>query len=114
LCVYDASSRRLTARALAGGDCAGRPCWGFGARSFKYADRDLTPDGLKTMSLTPGAAGRARITVQGKGDDLLVPSLPLALPVRVQLRQSTSSICWEATYGAPKDNGLTRFRAKSD
>ncbi|HEV7731104.1 MAG TPA: right-handed parallel beta-helix repeat-containing protein [Candidatus Binatia bacterium] len=113
LCVYDAGGVLLRARAPGGGTCAGKPCWkSVGASGFKYADRGLTPDGLLSMRIKPGAAGKASITLKGKGGLLPMPVLPAALPVTVQLHDGLA--CWETVHGAPaqrNDGGQFSDRA---
>jgi hypothetical protein len=115
LCLYDMSGEKLSARAPADGTCGTKPCWKtVDSVGFKYADKDGTPDGVTKERLKAGTAGRGRIQVKGGGPNLQLPTLPLTTPVRVQLRQSSSSTCWEATYSTAITNTSSRFRAKSD
>ena len=61
------------------------------------------------------AAGTGRITARGKGASLPMPALPLAVPVRVQLRRSGASTCWEAAYtSAALRNDAQQFRARTN
>lgn len=117
LCLYDQAEGLTTiqwrANVPAGGTCAGEPCWKSTSSGFKYTNNELTPDGLKTLELKAGAAGKASIKVTGKGTNLLVPALPLQPKVTVQLKSSGGE-CWEATYSAPTKNDATQFKAKSD
>jgi hypothetical protein len=112
LCVYDESGSEprlvIQARAPAAGTCPGarhgRPCWREmgrrGRRSgYLYRDAERTPDGIDTMILRAGAAGRAMIVVKGRGSNLAMPTLPLDAPLRVQLQMENGQ-CWEATYSA--------------
>ena len=62
------------------------------------------------MSLVPGIAGRARVKVKGSDPHLSPPTLPLNLPVRVQL-QAASGECWETIYSSARVNDTTRFKA---
>jgi len=57
----------------------------------------------------------AKITLRGKGPNLPVSALPLALPVIVQL-QATHGACWAATYSASGAgaNDASRFSGRSD
>jgi hypothetical protein len=117
VCVYDASVNPqplMEADVPPGGTCGRRPCWkptGFGV--FVYRNRAGTPDGLTGITLKPGAAGRAKLQVKGRGVFLQPPSPPLALPVTVQLviRDAASTECWQTTYTAAKGNDSARFRA---
>src|SRR5205809_5896921 len=90
LCLYDESSPspvlRFEATAPAGGLCGGNPCWSAVAqKGFNYKSADGTPDGLRAILLRAGTAGKAKVTVKGKGAHLANRpnglALPLALPV---------------------------------
>jgi len=118
LCIYDGNNTRLQAAAApAGGLCnatRARACWRATAKGYRYADRDLTPAGVRRIILQSGAAGNAKIVVKGQGALLAPPALPIEhLPVRVQL-VSSDGVCWEATYGSTVQNLSDRFKAKSD
>jgi cysteine-rich repeat protein len=115
VCVFDESAPSpallLDARIPAGGTCAGKPCWKllgtpFSVQGFKYKNGDTTPDGIDRLVVKVGEAGRARLTVKGKGVLLPLPgepprppALPLDAPlaVRVQLLADTGT-CWEASF----------------
>jgi cysteine-rich repeat protein len=106
LCIYDrsAGNPQLAWRATmpSAGTCNGRPCWkATGTTGFKYSDRELTPDGVKSLQLKTGANGTASILLKAKGDRLQ-PSLPLAQDpsVTVQLRNGLG-VCWASTLAAP-------------
>jgi cysteine-rich repeat protein len=75
LCVFDATPAvLLAARAPAGGQCGRDACWTrLGSRGFKYRDPELTPAGLPRMVVKAGAAGRARVTLVGRGEPLQDP-----------------------------------------
>ena len=113
ICLYDATGLRLEATAPSGGRCGGKACWRELRRGFRYADGELTQDGLQKISLTAGEGAKAG--VKGRGARLAVPSLPLALPVKVQLERTDGAGCWESSFsGAPLHNGAGRFKARSD
>ncbi len=120
LCVYDASANPqpiMSARAPAGGTCgtAAIPCWreiGGPGPPVEYYDSLATSDGLMRVRLKPGAEGKARVIVGGRGAALSLPELPLALPVTVQLQASTGE-CWTASYEAfVRMNADGTFRAR--
>jgi len=125
VCIYDAtgSSLLFVANAPAGGACGTKPCWKAlgkppASKGFRYRDKERTPDGLLKVRLKPGADGKAKIILKGKGENLSVspqglPALPLPLPVTVQL-QAGNGECWGATYSTALVNGPTTFKAKSD
>ena len=81
-----------------------------------YRDRDLTPNGIAKLDLRAGDAGRARITVKGKGANLGLPVLPLKQqPSAVVELLNTAGVCWEARFLAPAPvNDPARFRAVGD
>ncbi len=115
LCLYDASGMKMSAQVAPGLTCGRRPCWKpLGAYGFKYRDRIGASDGVTKILLEAGEAGRARIEINGGGRSLHLPQLPLNTPVRVQVRQSSTSLCWGATYTTAIRNTVSEFTAKSD
>ncbi len=114
LCLYDAGALQSSWKAPAAGACAGKPCWGSSSIGFKYKDKELTPDGLSSVSLRSGPAGKAKISVGGKGANLRLPAaLALTARVKVQLQRSGSSACWEETFSNPSRDLSDKFTAKS-
>lgn len=124
LCVYD-STPSLVASAImpAGGLCGSRkkpkPCWKEAAKGFNYGNSALTPTGIKTMKLKSGAGTKARLKIAGKGAPLLLPStFPMSTPVTIQLKNSTTPLCWQAVYQQHvKKNSSTpkrEFNAKAN
>ena len=118
ICVYDEAANVprlvLSATAPAGDTCAnGKPCWKRTGRAtptgFAYSDALLTPNGLRTITLRAGDAGKAKIVVTGKGANLRVPTLPLQQQTRVivQLVKSDGGACWESVYPAPASKNTT-------
>src|SRR5262249_23963412 len=115
LCVYDQLGRRVDAAAPAGGICGRKPCWKQTSSGFDYNDPLLDPDGLRKVVLKAGAAAaKARITVTGKGASLRMSTLPLTLPVRVQLTRDLTTTCWVATFSTSSRNTTATFTARSD
>jgi len=80
-----------------------RRAGGRSRRGSSTKDKDLAPEGVAQLILKAGIAGKAQIRVKGKGANLVIPSLPLAQPVTVQLG-NTAGVCWEAVYSAPARN----------
>jgi hypothetical protein len=114
-CLYDQRGRSFDASAPAGGVCGRKPCWKRTSSGFVYSDPLLGPGGLQTILLKAGlAAGKAKITVKGKGGNLRLPPLPLVLPVRAQILRALTSSCWEATFSTSKRNTAEVFTARSD
>jgi cysteine-rich repeat protein len=117
LCIFDATSQLAMSAALpAGGLCNGKPCWKPVSKGFRYHDRDALPGGITGALLKAGDAGKAKVSVDGKGGNLVLPDLSmLSLPLRVQL-QAGNGQCWEATYSSTgvSQNDGERFKARSD
>jgi len=120
LCIFDATGARLLKMtAPAGGTCGTKPCWkqlgGAAApKGYAYKDRDGLPDDLDGLNLKAGEAGKASVSVKGKGENIPLPALgALALPLRAQL-QSENGQCYEGTFSTPSVNTPTQFKAKSD
>ena len=89
----------------AGGLCGGKPCWRPGVLGPMYKNGDATPDGVRVLKLKASNDGRASIFLKGKGPNVALPSLPLALPVAVQLQTDHFGGCWEAVF---RTAGLVR------
>jgi DNA-binding beta-propeller fold protein YncE len=115
-CVYDASAGPqpvLASGAVAGRFCEEKPCWKAGETKFALRETDFTPHGLRAVVLRAGGDAQAKIVARGKGRRLVLPALPLAVPVIVQM-QAADGRCWEAVYGAPSHNDAERFKARAD
>jgi hypothetical protein len=68
---------------------------------------------MEKLTALAGAAGSAKITAKGKGENLEMPALGnLATPIQVQLRRAGA--CWAAVYSTPTLNTTEQFKAKSD
>jgi len=115
LCIYDGGENLVfTAGAPAGGACKnGKPCWkASGTKGFKYADGDLTPQGVQKLQLQAGPDGKAKIAVGGKGALLPMPALDtLAFPLWVQL-QGPNGQCWETYYTDPTTQDASSLKTK--
>ena len=114
LCVYDQRGLLTTARVPPGGQCGVKPCWKASSSGAKYTNKALTPDGVLTVSLKAGAAGRGKIGLKAEKEGLRLPTLPLVPKVTVQLRRVDTGACWGATYDSATVNVATKFKAKSD
>src|SRR5690606_23116235 len=86
-CLYDeatAAPRLAFAATTRTDPCGKRSCWKpTGKTGFLYTAP--SSDLLRKVVLRSGADGKAKVVVTAKGDELVVPSLPLALPIRAQL-----------------------------
>ncbi|MEB2286379.1 MAG: hypothetical protein OZ922_17075, partial [Myxococcales bacterium] len=117
LCLYDQTGLRIEVTHPAGGVCAGKPCWkATGLKGFKYADKDLTPDGGQKLALKEGAVEKAQIQLSGLGANLHVPAdlTTLVQPIVVQL-QNSDGVCWEASFsGPPTKQTAQQFKDRAD
>ena len=117
VCVYKDTLGTPTlvfsARLLAGGSCAGKPCWKAGTTTYKYKDKDRSPDGLLSAGFKSSTVpGGSQIKVKGKGTLLNMPLLPLATPVVVQIHNTGA--CWETTHTTPIVTDGTQFKSKDN
>src|SRR5439155_8047954 len=86
--------------------------WSRARASFRYAQRAHGARGIRATVLKAGVDGKAAVRVRGRGTLLSGSSGPLALPLTVQLVDTTNDVCFEAVYGAAsvQRNDATRFR----
>ncbi len=114
-CLYDAAGSLLTiAEVPAGGLCADKPCWKAAKTSFKYTDKERSPDGVHQLQLKEGLKlGKSAQLLKGKGFDLDLPTLPLppeAFPLTAQL-QGSHGLCLETTLGKVGKNTAAKLAA---
>ncbi len=115
LCVF-APGLVLKLDAPAGGVCGTSTCWkAVSVKGFNYKDPLRTPDGVDKIALRAGLAGKAKVLLKGRADNLPNLPLPLALPATVQL-QSANGKCWEGRFTATgqKINSTVEFKGKAD
>jgi hypothetical protein len=118
LCLFDESSATpallLALPILGGQDCGGTPCWKpHASGGFVYDNRDVAPDGVLKMSVSPGAERRSKAQLNARGSFLTLPAAPLPLPLRVQL-QMENGTCLETRYqsdGVSRNDSSGQFRA---
>ncbi len=115
VCATDATGAIRSVHEVTGG-----PGWTpTGSSGFRYRDKNLLQDGIRTITLKAGPAGKAKIIVKGRGANLGAPTLPLSAPAHVYLllRSATTSeaqfdACWDATYSSAAVNSASAFKAK--
>jgi len=113
VCVYDETGGNpillIDVAASAGSG------WVKTATGFKYTNKTPTGNQPQQITLHAGEAGKAKITVNGKGAGLPMPELPLTQSPKVIVQlQNSAGTCWEAEYGSATKNSITQFKAKSD
>jgi hypothetical protein len=114
-CAYDASTGAqpvLAAEAPADSTCAVEECWEvYSANTvYLYVDGRHVVGGLALLKLKSPTGG-TNLQAKGSGALLGVPTLPLTPPVRVQLHNSDTATCWEASYESPTRNDGAVFKA---
>jgi hypothetical protein len=111
----DGTGATIFAAAIpAGGLCGTKPCWkALGAKGWRYKDATGARGGVRVLHLKAGADGKSSVIVKGKGANLALPSLPLALPVTMRVRASTGR-CWADTFtpAGVIRNDATQFMGK--
>jgi hypothetical protein len=116
LCMWDQSANPqpiFRAQIAPGGTCATKPCWKAINNGDKFKDKAASQHGMQNIVVKAGAAGKAKITLKGKGTPLQPPALPLTPTVTVQLKND-SGTCWTAPFSTPQLNLPDQFKAKGD
>jgi hypothetical protein len=86
-----------------------------GTKGYKYSDKAGTAAGLQKITLGSGSAGKAKMSVRGKGVNLPAMALGnIGLPAIASLVNSQTSACYAArfTSGDVADNSTQAFKAK--
>lgn len=115
LCIYDESGAPqllFAATAPAGGTCGKKPCWKATTKTRKYKNALRTDDGIDTITLTSGAAGKSQTVVSLQGIAIAMPTLPLPMPLHVQLQSDGK--CWDTHFSTVRKNLPDQFDARSD
>ena len=79
--------------------------------SFRYQDGKGQSDRVRT-ALISAAAARPRTSGLAQGRGLSLPVLPATLPLRAQLVNDETGICWEAVFTNSKQNTTALLRGK--
>jgi cysteine-rich repeat protein len=106
VCVYDTSgpSSRVVAGGTlpAAGVCGGKPCWSPVGNGWRYRDKEALPDGITSMTIKAGAAGKSSIKLKAKGSYLDVATLPLTQSPAVTVQLSNGiGTCFESVFTPP-------------
>jgi hypothetical protein len=114
-CVYDESAgvAALVLSAALPSDriCDGRPCWQAKKTGWLYKDSSAARDGVQKLLLKRNGDGQTVITLKARGENLLLPGLPLQQSPRVRVRLlAGNGACWESDLAEPaKKNEEGRF-----
>ncbi|MEE8311203.1 MAG: hypothetical protein V3R77_03025, partial [Candidatus Binatia bacterium] len=120
VCVYKMAGLVAAHDVPAGGvvgSCSGKPCWrATGTKGFTYKNKAGAPNGITSIKLRAGEAGKSKIQVKGKGSALGVPpTLGLSeVVVQLLIDDGTGIECFKTTF---PDSGISKqddrtFKAK--
>jgi len=87
-------------------------------KGYKYKDNTLAEDGIqKIIAKGSTTAGKSKLLVKGKGanlpDTLSLPIAPADLPLRVQVRNNQTGICFGSSFATPTKNVAGQFKGKT-
>jgi len=113
-CIYDDSPSQLASQTVVPSGSS----WDSGKKGFKYKDGDGAFDGVRKAKLGSGSAGKAKIQLGAKGENLSIPPLPVDTDgdLIVQMSSSETGVCWESRFGAAeiRTNEDGKLKAKDD
>jgi hypothetical protein len=115
-CVYGGAGTAVALDAAVAGAsaCPGGPCWSIDDDvTTRYEDALAGRDGVRRIRLVAGQARGALIEVRAAGALVDEPSLPMELPLTVQLtaRNGVSRSCWESRFDQARRNDARVFRS---
>jgi len=82
-------------------------------KGFKYKDTAGSSFGIQKILLHGSTSSTSKVLVKGKGSLLPNPAVPLTLPVEVQVINSDTGVCFDATYTTFKKNSEGLFKGKN-
>lgn len=125
LCVYDQNGKVVALTAPAATTCGTEPCWSFTGPSgnetgvrYKDTQDPAANDGVKLVKgkADDGVAGRAKLKLSAKGQNIPVINMPapLVAPVTAQVFTSDGSVCWGNAFQASDErkNDGQKYKAK--
>jgi cysteine-rich repeat protein len=113
LCIHDPVTTERFSTNFSG-SCGDKPCYKHTTTGYTYRNPDDSLFRKSNISVKSGAAGKAKISIKGKGLHLGdLAGVALGAPLHVYMVRTDSTHCWEAVYSTIRnnDNGST---AKSD
>ncbi len=127
LCLYDQTGALAAVLGVdrAGAICGDEPCWTpMGGtppdgEGFVYKDKTASADGVRSIQLKGGGAGKSRLAVKAsnaakKGQTALPTGIAAALidATEVTLQLNTDASCFETTLSEIQRQESDRFKAK--
>ena len=114
LCIFDgAGTLRMSASVPPGGQCGDVPCWTAKAKGFAYRDELGQAAGIGTVRLLPSASAKSSVHVRGKGANLPLPVLPLAGPVKVQVINDATGVCFASDFAGATGSSDRKYTAQT-
>jgi hypothetical protein len=112
LCLYQGSAASLAVQLPVAPDASRWQAVGARQdRGFKYVDPAAAIAGARRLLLRTSDTARSRVGFVGRGLALPEIPLPFTLPVKVQLLNSQTGLCWASELEAAARNDAARFRA---
>ncbi|MEO8603536.1 MAG: hypothetical protein ABI629_13255, partial [bacterium] len=90
--------------------------WKATRKGFRYRQRQATPtNGIARIDLSKFNGERMGLELMGKGTGLHLAELPAGVAITAQLRNSSNSRCWSATFDASEQRrpSSSRLSARS-
>jgi len=89
--------------------------WQPTSRGFNYRNPTADEDGIARLKLVGDDTNRSQVNLKGQGALLDITAPPVALPIRAQLINSQSNVCWTATYDSAdvRRNDAGKLSAKA-
>jgi hypothetical protein len=99
-CVYDNGALKLPVTVPSG--CSGTACWAeIPGKGYQYKDETGSNDGIRKLLLKGSAVAKSKGLLKGKGLNLPdPPSVQFVGPVKAQLINTTSGLCFEGSYSS--------------
>ncbi len=96
LCLYEGTAPALIGQSVVQ---ANATTWqALSAKGYKYKEPTGSQGGVQKVVLKGSATDKAKALVKGKGSGLPDPARPVGDPLRVQLINSRTGMCWGASY----------------
>ena len=117
LCVRAGGALVVDARVAPAGTCDDKPCWkSLSTKGYKFLDKSQRNDGITQLILKGSATAKSLVKVKGEGQALnLFSILPLAEPVRVQVVNGDTGLCFESSFAGSQidTSDATQFKAQA-
>ena len=122
VCIYNEANARVATLRVnrPQQQCGTRPCWKIaGGVSYKYADKLLASDGMLSLQMKSGEAGKGKFTAKGKNNLAKgQTALPIGVAAQltgdrhatVQLRSSNAPGCLTGTVDNVRDATPALFK----